>query len=396
MIRAHRFCAVIILLLGGTTAAQESALERARSEAASLRQSSVDDPHAWHCSGLHDALRGWFESVLPESKATLDAQFDALQLKIDAALRRAGLAPANGGPASADPGFVAVALSRPPEDTDKLVVKVEVDIPCGSNDAVYIYDYGSGAPRRVLESRSGERHDESLLDVRVSKKDALGNQLILTARDGVQCFSTFNKLSYELFRLSPRANRAESILSGEHGLRLGDYHPAKVRLEPGEALMEMGDRSIDSGILVRPHVLHFQAKADSPVQRIDPVALLPEDFVDEWMTRPWQEMESRSDEAGRSKLEQWHQFLGGGFVAGDYTLVQPCQFVIGQWQIAVDLSFLKGEALPEPLTVFFLVQQIEQYRFRMMGISFDRQDGCPGESELNRTTSPTLFPAVKP
>ena len=37
--------------------------------------------------------------------------------------------------------------------------------------------------------------------------------------------------------------------------------------------------------------------------------------------------------------------------------------------------------LPESLRLYFLVQQSEQFRFKMAGVSFDRQDGCPGESE---------------
>jgi len=65
----------------------------------------------------------------------------------------------------------------------------------------------------------------------------------------------------------------------------------------------------------------------------------------------------------------------------------------GQWQIAVDLNWLKGKQLPEALTVYFLVQPLEPYRFRMLGISFDRQEGCPGNSTPSIGT-PTLFPAT--
>jgi hypothetical protein len=39
----------------------------------------------------------------------------------------------------------------------------------------------------------------------------------------------------------------------------------------------------------------------------------------------------------------------------------------------------------------FLVQQLEQYRFKMTGISFERQDGCPGESGPNMD-QPSMFP----
>jgi hypothetical protein len=153
----------------------------------------------------------------------------------------------------------------------------------------------------------------------------------------------------------------------------------------------MLDRSIDSGIHSRNHVLHFSAPPDAAVKRIDPVALQPQDFVDEWLTHPWSEMESRTAED--EKVKKWHEVLSGDLVFGDFTLVQKCQDLPEQWQIAVDLNWLAGRELPEPLTVFFLVQQLEQYRFKMTGISFERQEGCPGDGQANEDR-PSLFAAT--
>jgi hypothetical protein len=103
-------------------------------------------------------------------------------------------------------------------------------------------------------------------------------------------------------------------------------------------------------------------------------------------------MESRSAESGRDKLKKWHEFLAGDFVAGEFHFVQQCREQADQWQVAIDLGWIKGKELPEDLRLYFLVQQSDQYRFTMTGISFDRQEGCPGESQPN-SDSPTLFPA---
>jgi hypothetical protein len=240
-----------------------------------------------------------------------------------------------------------------------------------------------------LESHGTREHDESILAVQFSKPDAFGNQLILTLRDAVQCGSSWNELAFDLFRFSPATNRAIPILSGEHGIWFGVDDPVQVRLETDDLLMEIRDRSIDVGIHNRAHILHFNIGRDSAPVRIDPVALKPEDFVDEWLTRPWTEMESRS--ASDEKLKKWHDFLSGDFAAGDITLVQPCMDLPKQWLIAVDMTWLKGKQLPEPLTIYFLIQQPAQYRYRMLNISFDRQEGCPGDSGPSHD-SPTLFP----
>ena len=118
----------------------------------------------------------------------------------------------------------------------------------------------------------------------------------------------------------------------------------------------------------------------------------PQDFVDEWLTRPWPEMVSRSAGSGHEKLKKWHEFLAGDFLAGEFEFVQQCQEQADQRQVAVDLHWIKGKELPEDPRLFFLVRQSGQYRFTMTGISFDRQDGCLGESQP-ASESPTLFPA---
>lgn len=241
----------------------------------------------------------------------------------------------------------------------------------------------------MLESRGSRDHDESVADVMVSPADSSGSRLILTLRYGVQCGSSWNELSYDLYRLAGGSDRSVPVLAGEHGVWLGAGEPYQVRLEPDELLMELRDRSIDAGLHNRAHVLDYRL---SPApHRADPVALLPQDFVDEWLTRPWVEMESRSADADLDKLKHWHEFLGGDFVAGDFTLVQACQKP-GQWQIGVDMTWIKGGELPEPLAVYFLVEQTDPYRFRMTGIRFDRQEGCPGNGQPSHE-NPTLFPA---
>jgi len=172
-------------------------------------------------AGLHAAIRDWVESVLPKSRAALDAEFLFLSPKLNADLRRAGLfaSDSSGDLFRSDPGSVTrMEFSRPPEDADKLIATVGVDVPCGNDDAVYIYDYSQGQPRRVLESHGTRDHDESVSDVRLSKRDAVGNQLILTLRYAVQCGSSWNMLSYDLFRLSGTAGAAVPILGGEQGI----------------------------------------------------------------------------------------------------------------------------------------------------------------------------------
>jgi hypothetical protein len=131
--------------------------------------------------------------------------------------------------------------------------------------------------------------------------------------------------------------------------------------------------------------MHYNIGSDC-VQRIDPVALQPQDFVHEWMTRPWGEMQSRSSDG----LEKWHKFLHGD--GGEYEFVQPCAERSGVTQIGAAFGAIGELETPEPLSVYFLVEDHGGYSYKMSEISFDRQEGCPGETAATYDNLPSLFP----
>ncbi|MGD0616479.1 MAG: hypothetical protein ABSB67_02340 [Bryobacteraceae bacterium] len=336
---------------------------------------------------FESALRDWIESQLPKSRTALDAEFPSLEARMHAALDNAGLVKPNAY--DFPPGFVAgVTLTRPEEGPEFLVVVAGVGIPCGRDDAVYIYDYGRQPPLRVLESHASRDHDEAVSGVKMSTPDAAAEYLVLTLRYAVQCASNWNELSYDVFRLSPRLQAADRVLSDSHGYFGHDY---EVRLQPKDLLLQFRGGSIDTDILIRTFVRHYDLSGPTP-QRIDPVALLPRDFVDEWLTSTWDEMEARSASSARDALRKWHELLDGA--SGHFSFVQTCEKNPGQWQIGMDLGKSDQERSDDPGEVFFLVQAMPEYRFQMTGISFTRQEGCPGESDPE-AESPSLFPETE-
>jgi hypothetical protein len=396
-VRRSFFVLFIILVSSAGLAAQDSAMERVVTEATRLRQNDnarqPDFEQAMkgmrdQSAGLNDALRDWVELRLPSSKGSLESELPLFQSRLNAELWRAGaLAPES---TEVQYGYVSrLEVSRPAEFPEGITITIGISVPCGVYDSVYVYDYRGGAPRRVLESRGTREHDENISDIYFSRQDAIGSRLILTLRYAVQCGSSWNGLSYDLFRFSADSNIAVPVFSGEHGIWFVGDEPYHVRLKPDELLIELRDRSIDSSIHNRTHVLRYSI-GSLGVQRVDPVALQPQDFVDEWLSRPWPEMASRSSGTEREKLKEWHEFLSGDIVAGDIDFVQSCSERPDDWQVSVSLRRVAGKRLPEPFTLYFLVHRLEKYRFEMAEISFDEQDGCPGESPPS-TDRPSLF-----
>jgi len=354
---------IVCVLLAPLAVAQESPqLQRLLEEAHSIRRDPTTQFDT--AAQFKAALRDWLDARLPASGAALDRDLSSLQQALAAELAQAGLLrPEN---VYSQPGYGdRVELSRP--DPSSVVAVAGITVGCGHDDEVLVYDYGHGARRRILESNGTREHDESVLGTYMSTARADGSRLFLTLRFAIQCGSSWNMLAYDLFRLNGAA--ATRVFSGVHSIWFGGGDP-KVELKPDDLRIEVSDRSIDAGVHSRTHVLHYKV-GPTAVTRIDPVALQPQDFVDEWLTGPWSEVVSRSAVGSRATLKQWHDRLHSDLVAGEYEFVQECTERPHTWQIAVTL---------DNQSTYFLVRELGQHRYEMVDVSAKRQPGCPGES----------------
>jgi hypothetical protein len=187
--------------------------------------------------------------------------------------------------------------------------------------------------------------------------------------------SAWHTLYIRLFRIGA----AQTLLLEKTPLaNLTEDHSA--RLEPEGALIEFSSDSIDSsGVFVRKYVLHYKLDGDT-VRRIEPIALTPQDFVEEWLTRTWNEIAEWSE----PQLAEWHKKLHKDQVHGDFDAVRRCVDP-GQWQASLSLD---GK------TRYFLVLDRGDYRYRMLRVSQNPRPDCKGENEMlgSRDPKPTLFP----
>src|SRR5205807_6030565 len=139
-------------------------------------------------------------------------------------------------------------------------------------------------PRRVLESRGSRDHEERVADVIVSRVDVLAtaccSRCALRRNAAPHGPGSDTTCSVFLRARKPPA-RPFSVTSTASGSeRTSPTGPPAA----GRLLMELRDRRIDVGVHSRAHVLHYDLRG-AP-ERINPVALQPQDFVDEWLTRP--------------------------------------------------------------------------------------------------------------
>ena len=362
--------------------AQDAALDRLKREAASAK--ALSEEQQWKVpadklAALHLALRDWIESRLPKTEREFRDP-GGLETALQGELAKAGLSrpdesntPAPEGAVWGWPGFGYAELSFKwfSELPDSLIVIGGVSVMCGVDDAVYMYHFGARERARVFEDRPVIEWHHSVAGVELSEPDTHGRRLLLTQYTSVQCASAWMGMAYAVNRLSALGDTREPLFSGEHSFYLQMEQP--FVLKPDELIIELKDRSVDVMVHNRTQILRYSFAEG--VHRLDPVALQPQDFAEEWLTEPWTEMASRSD----PKTKEWHDRLHGDHVFAEYAAVTQCAKRLDRWLITLDVNQIGEKELAEPIESYFLVRDLGDYHYRMEAVSGTRPSGCPGD-----------------
>jgi len=143
----------------------------------------------------------------------------------------------------------------------------------------------------------------------------------------------------------------------------------------------------------RAAVYHYRIDGETP-QRIDPLALRPLDFVQEWLTHDWPEATFWSEAQNRLPMRDTHEKLHKDSVGGQ--VLRPTMHCPGTpelWQVGVDFSDPPTPFGTPPRGTYFLVRWRPPYRFTMVDIRDRPFEGCTqGDRRVDDGQPPTLFP----
>lgn len=328
---------------------------------------------------LKHQLRDWIDALLAGTGAQVDPS--TLRNQLNAGLRNTRLA----GPFTPEHSLGEVddvQVRWTLGATPWLEVTTRIGIDCMHDESLYLYEWAGSAWNRRFQLeqndyKPGHYNPQYFDHVELSAPNADGERLLLTFSHTWSCASWWQNLHYRLFAIG---SNVKTLLDDARWGYLGAERPYAARLEPDGALIEFDSDSLDGAIHNRPAVMHFLRERDQ-VRRVEPVALRAQDFVEEWLTRPWAEMKTWSTPS----LQAWHNQLSSKSFQGEYHFAQPCEYLPGQWQMGVARN---GHEY------FFLVEEMDAYRYRMLDISEARQPGCPGEQRAKGygEARPTLFP----
>ena len=175
-----------VLVAASGLFAQTDPLERLKSEVARVK-ALPDEKTDGEAANLHRALRDWIESRLPGDQGLLHVGMPRAEAVMRSELKEAGLE--GEGP--------DLRFQQLPELPNTLLVIVGVSVPCGVEEAVYLYQFDATSRTRALEDRP---LGYGFAKVELSQPDSEGRRLLLTTHQSVQCASAWVGMAYSVHR----------------------------------------------------------------------------------------------------------------------------------------------------------------------------------------------------
>lgn len=315
-------------------------------------------------------LRDRVEAALKRAPADLDpAQLERmLGITLPRGKEDRGCAPDDD---NTEVGTLGLTLRR--NGTD-LELRTSVGIACGADESAYLYRWEGGGWRRYWQSeqayaKGGRYRPRHLTSVQVVPETGL------VVATGVEewCDSAWHQAYYQIWRAAP-GQGLRLLLDGSDFAYLGELTgPLTARLGEGDDVyVEYMVASVAPALHSRPTLRHYRIEGDR-VRRVDPVALTPVNFVEEWLSAGWPQSAAWTEPAARESARRWHAATRDRRTGGVLTAEVPagqdgarrCRADGSLWQVALDFP----EAGKSRRQAWFLVRKTDPYRFRLAAIA---------------------------
>lgn len=267
-------------------------------------------------------------------------------------------------------GMLALNVRR---EGPYLLVRGTISIACGGDEVAALYAWDNGW-RRFWRSQSPSPQRIA----HIQAEPATG--LVMALAHDEWCSSAWRQVSLRLWRAAP-GRAAVPLLDRSDFAFMPDVDgPLSGRLVGGDMWVEYLAASVDMARHSR-RAVHRYRFADGRLRRLDPFALSPVDFVDEWLGQPWPGAAALTEPAAREPLERLHALLRGRGGAPTQSAefrgeAQPCRHAPDLWQVRVTFADLP----PRRQDVAFLVRWRQPDRLRLTAARFRPWPDCPEQS----------------
>jgi hypothetical protein len=285
-------------------------------------------------------------------------------------------------------GYVLdLEIERPRLHPDLLVATTTLALPYGNDTSLYVFKRKPGGYELAfaLEANGYETilGAQSAFAYSISPPDASGSFFVVAADVNPWPTSRWQGLRYKVMRLGASPYEPQFMLRAEHGVLI-DRDPIfeLTTTADGFKLTFWEEQHLDDGIMVREYVLNYMLQGDR-VKRVAPLAVKPEDFLDEWIHLPWSEAAEWVEPSARDEMQNWHERLHADnpSCCSELDEVCACQPQPRTWQVVVSFADKLADKLP-PQVFVKIARKRDAYFIEKIGTSKDEK--CAGKNLLDR------------
>ncbi|MEN6487064.1 MAG: hypothetical protein ABFD98_19470 [Syntrophobacteraceae bacterium] len=289
-----------------------------------------------------------------------------------------------------------VAFSRPEGHSDLLAATTTIAIQCGSDTSFYLFERRNDRWRPVLVLESDGYREisgaQGMPEFAVSPKDGEGRYFVAAADVSPWCTSNWQQLRFRILRPGADPSYPKILLERTESIFLGCDPPFTLRAKADSCTLRyVSSQHLDGEMMTRPYVRTFQVTGDL-VERTAPLALKPEDFLDEWAAMPWAEAARWSAPERHDQARGMHDALAAFLEEHFSTLafVQPCGGASPtRWVIGVKLEEVDRQGKPDALPAeLFATIVSRDGTYVLQNIEGTRPADCPGETPPGEGTDP--------
>lgn len=291
-------------------------------------------------------------------------------------------------------GFLEPLHVERQEPGSLLLVRAGVGVLRGADESAYLYEWRDGNWRRLWQTEQAIEPGKPfapqfITGVHTSWRGDK-SRLVISLGYAGGCTSSWTRVFYRLWRVEAGETAATPLLDRTEVAWIGAHDPPiEGSVGTADALDEFTVGSLDSGVHSYEAIRHYAIDGNR-VERIDPIALSPTAFTEEWLKYPWAESAAWTAPQRRDALRPWHARFHADYISGDY-IDQPqrCRETPDLWQVGIDFRDVQADK-SIGAAYFFIVWQ-PPYHFEMTDIAAKPRPGCDRPAPPNDVPG-TLFP----
>jgi hypothetical protein len=275
-----------------------------------------------------------------------------------------------------------VKVSRPPGVSNLLQLQYSINIECGDDNMLLLYELHNGVwaqklrwqspPLKEVSDAFGDFFLATVLRAPATSPGSDEAWQVAVAHGRPWCTSRFSGFQIEL--LSPTDHPAfpQVLWHTKRGYSRGDFEPS-IKSSGNTFELRLNDDCMsfdNANCFERRVIYHYRVDSDNQVRRVGPLAINARGFVSEWLTAPWTEARDFSSTESLPELQRVHDHFDPPSKPNDnqyrghsYGPVRACptprtfQVQINSTQEKIVPGKPGGESTPLP-SLYFQVREV--------------------------------------